>query len=259
MNFIKSEQTLETILGIVSNKERGVLLRCGDGDANLANGIQIFDCLNNQTASPRFIEEMREAMGVNHPNYLKTLPLYCEGLGLEPGMFPGHHQADSDWCQRILALVAPYWGQFKDIYCHAALHFLAVVKPQIAAKFICDFRKASNKIIFVGNQNTDPEVLKVLFGENFTFIPTPPERSYLEIDSIYDKLSYTLTDEYTSVVTATGVCGRILQKRLWVDNRNLFSYDAGSLMDALCGLNSRAWMELTKFDKASFLDTIKSN
>ncbi len=258
MNFIKSEKTLEAILNLVSNKEIGALWRSGDGDANLVNGVQIFDCLSNQEASPSLIEEMREAMRVDHPNFLKTLPLYCEGLGLEDGMFPGHHQADSAWCQRIISSVSPFWGTFNNVYCHAALHFLAVIKPQVAAKFIKDFKENSGKIIFVGNKNTDQDVLNVLFGDNYTFLPTPPEKSYLEIDPIYDKLSSILTNEYTSVVTATGVCGRVIQKRLWVDKRNVFSLDIGSIIDGLCGFSSRAWIDLTKFDRVSFLDLIKS-
>lgn len=257
MNFIKSELTLETILAIVSNKEKGGLIRFGDGDANFANGIPVFDCLNNHSVSSSLIEEMRGAMGIDHRNYLKTLPLYCSGIGLEEGMFPGHHQADSDWCQRVIDLISPFWGPLKDVYCHAALHFLAATKPRIAAKFIKDFRDNSNRIIFVGNQKTDPEVLKTLFGDRFLFIPTPSEKSYLSIDTIYDKISESLTDEYTSVVTATGVCGRIVQKRLWVDNRNVFSLDMGSLIDALCSVNSRAWIDLTKFDKSSFLSLIR--
>lgn len=257
MNFIKSEKTLETILKIVSSEKRGALVRMGDGDCNLSNGIQIFDCMNDQTASQSLIDEMREAMSIDHPNYLKTLPLYCEGLGLEEGMFPGHHQADSGWCQRILDLVSPFWGEFKEVYCHAALHFLAVVKPQVAANFLKDFRLNSKKIIFVSNPGIDKDVIETLFGD-VLFIPTPSEKSYLAIDSIYQELSDSLTDEYTSVVTATGVCGRIIQKKLWVDNRNVFSFDAGSMMDALCNVNSRAWIELTKFDKSSFLNLVKS-
>ena len=54
-----------------------------------------------------------------------------------------------------------------------------------------------------------------------------------------------------------GCSGRVLQKRLYNNHDNIFVFDFGSLMDALCGWNTRAWIELTNFDKDKILEKIK--
>ena len=53
-----------------------------------------------------------------------------------------------------------------------------------------------------------------------------------------------------------GCSGRAMQKRIWDNYNNVFLFDFGSLMDALCGDKTRAWIELTNFDKSTILDLL---
>ena len=43
-----------------------------------------------------------------------------------------------------------------------------------------------------------------------------------------------------------GCSGRVLAKRLYNNVENIFLFDFGSLMDILCGWDTRAWISLNK-------------
>ena len=55
-----------------------------------------------------------------------------------------------------------------------------------------------------------------------------------------------------------GCSGRALQKRLWNNLDNVFLFDFGSLMDAICGWPTRQWIDLTHFDTKQFLHLLKN-
>jgi hypothetical protein len=54
-----------------------------------------------------------------------------------------------------------------------------------------------------------------------------------------------------------GCSGRVLQKRLWNKLDNVFLFDFGSLLDALCGWDTRAWIKLSKFDAKKFISLLE--
>ena len=199
---------------------------------------------------------MREALALNGPTILKTLPLYCkEFKGYEPGMFPGNHESSYQWCLDILNKVSPFWNcAMQDVYSHAALHFAATQYPDYSIDFL-KFLKKSNCYIFIGNKNIPKDIIETLFGPNCIFMPTPSEQSYNDIDRIENECLEKIdkNSDYKVIITAMGCSGRILQKRLWQKLGNVFLFDFGSLMDALCGWNTRAWIELTKFDADKFI------
>lgn len=251
MKFYKSEETLDKIKAVISAKEKGAYLRFGDGDVNLANNAG--ELL--QSANPRLGVEMREAFAINHPNVLKTLPLYSEKYGgLEDGMFDGNHKAPDWWCDDKVNMVRDKWnGEMTDVYSTVALHHLSTMKPQIAAYFL-KFIKQHNVSHFIGNENIPRDVVNLLFGVNCIHIKTPTKSSYDSIDSIEQNFNDNYTaGEYSIIVTAMGCSGRALQKRLYNRLDNMFLFDFGSLMDALCGWNTRAWIELTNFNKDEFI------
>lgn len=255
LKFNGTQKTLNKIIEIISSKQKGAYLRFGDGDINLALGSsELFQSANNSLQN-----EMREAFSLHSPTILKALPLHCKELGgYESGMFPGNHEAPYDWCLNILNKARPLWnGEINEVYSPIALHFSATEYPDSCIRFL-NFLKNSNCCIFVGNENIPPHITELLFGRNCKFIPTPAQQSYNKIDHIEKECLEKIgnTSEYKIIITAMGCSGRVLQKRLWNKLDNVFLFDFGSLMDALCGWNTRAWIELTQFDATKFINNL---
>jgi len=256
LRFHQSERTLMSIMEIIKQKKKGAYLRFGDGDVNLALGKTDM----KQTPNHLLQQEMREALGINGPTVLKALPLHCKEFGgLEPGMFPGNHESNYELSSNLLTTVAPFWAQeFNNIYTAVALHFCATNHQASCISFL-RFLKAHNCIL-VGNQYIPQEIRSLLFGPDCVFIPTPEENSYAQINNIEQDCLKAVQERqgsYTIIVTSMGCSGRVLQKRLWYKLNNVFLFDFGSLMDALCGWNTRAWIELSNFDAASFIAVLR--
>lgn len=249
--FHKSEETLQKIMEIISNKEKGAYLRFGDGDVNLAAGTN--DML--QVANSQLAREMQEAFNLNGPTILKTLPLHCRELGgFESGMFPGNHEWPYEACLGLLRTVAPLWGsQITNVYSQVALHYLATTNQNFCINFL-KFLK-SKCCLFVGNEQVPQHIRELLFGSQCPFVGAPSSQSYTQIDRIERECLEILnnSDQYKVVVVAMGCSGRVLEKRLLGKVDNVFLFDFGSLLDALCGWDTRAWISLSKFDASQFL------
>ncbi len=257
--FIKFHQTRETLLKlkeVIESREKGVYLRFGDGDVNLANG-QI-DMQQNPSEALKI--ELQAAFRIQGPNVLKALPIMCKEFdALEEGMYHLNHGVEYKVCLSFLRRTKPLWGdEFTDIYSPVAIHFAATQYPDLAIEFLKFLRK-SPCYMLVGNKFIPKAVRDILFGENCIFVPTPPKQSYSAIDQIeQDCLPYLEnSNEYKIIITSMGNAGRVLQKRLWEKFDNIFLFDFGSLMDAFCGWNTRAWIGLTRFDGPAFLRMLK--
>src|SRR5579863_1409229 len=251
LHFHKSQETLAHITDIIKRKQKGAYLRFGDGDVNLAMGqTDLYQQPNN-----RLQKEMQEALGINGPTVLKALPLHCaEFGGFERGMFPGNHESNYELSSNLLRKVVPFWCcEIGDLYTPVALHFCATNYQAACVRFLHFLKR--HRCILVGNEHIRPELRTLLFGPDCIFIPTPDNNAYNQIDRIErDCLSAAaLSSEYTIIVTSMGCSGRVLQKRLWHKLDNLFLFDFGSLMDALCGWNTRAWIALSNFDAPHFM------
>ncbi len=242
IKFHQTVPTLNLIKEIIQNKKKGMYLRFGDGDVNLAKGV--YDMY--QVPRKDLALEMREAFALNGPTILKTLPLYCKELGgLEDGMFPENCEMELPWCIRIIKRARLFWGvPVTDVYSHAALRFAAVQYPSVCLEFL-SFLKGQNCYLLVGNKNIPASVRVKLFGPGCKFVPTPDQNSYSEIDRIEREcLSAVAQDNsYKIIIVAMGCSGRVLEKRLWQKLDNVFLFDFGSLMDALCGWPTRDWIE----------------
>ena len=253
MRVYKSSETLTTIQSIIHKNESGIYLRFGDGDYMLAENkndkMQIAD--NNLSI------EMRESIGINGKNVLKSIPLYCEKYGMkEKYMFPGNHLLDEGVCNNLLAIANKYWnGDITDVYSHVALHYTSTHSIHECISFL-NFLKLNNHII-IGNQNVPEEILKKLFGNDYRWIKTPDKNSYFDIDRIESEFDRVIDDsKYTVVTTFMGCSGRVMQKRIWSKHKNLFLFDFGSLMDAVCNWKTRGWIHLTNFNHKNFLERI---
>jgi len=213
-----------------------------------------------QSPNTQLQQEMREAFLINHPNALKALPLYCMEIGKEPGMNIHNHEADLPWVLDILDKAKAIWGMpITDVYTHVALHYTSTSDPETCINFL-KFLKHAPCFLFVGNQNIPLEMRELLFGTNCKYVSTPSVASYSEIDRIEKECIYAIgsDDSYKVIVTAMGCSGRALQKRLWNRYNNIFLFDFGSLLDALCGWNTRAWIEGSNFNASSFINQLKN-
>ena len=258
LKFHQSKDTLETIKNIITSRKKGAYLRFGDGDVALANGSA--DML--QKCSKSLQKEMREAFLLQGENIIKALPLHCKELnGFEIGMFPGNHERSYKSCLELINKAKPFWGgTFIDVYSPVALHFTAAHNMYYCIEFLKFLRQQS--CVFIGNKNVPSHIRNLLFGNETSFIPTPSENSYNEIDRIEQECLHVMqnnTHQYTVIVLAMGCSGRPLQKRLLQKLDNIFLFDFGSLMDALCGWDTRAWILLSKFNRDQFLKLLKQN
>ena len=251
LRFHKSIETLKTIELIISKGEKGAYLRFGDGDINLAFGEHD----SFQDANNNLKREMQEAFALKGRNVLKTLPINCKELGtLEPGMGFGMHEIPYDKAVRWLNKVQSLWPEpITDVYSTAALHHASTQFPEECIKFLKFLKQYP--CILVGNQHIPKEMRNLLFGENCLFVPTPDKQSYNSIDSIEQETLHAAEqiEGYKVIITSMGCSGRALQKRLWYKIDNAFLFDFGSLMDALCGWETRVWMAYAHFNRKTFL------
>ena len=256
LHFQKSVETLNKITEIISKKEKGVYLRFGDGDVVLSVGIN--DA--NQLANTPLQEELNEAFALNGPNVLKCLPLHCRELGgYEQGMFEGKHETPFAFCLDLLKMAGPKWNaEFGDVYSMTALAFAATDNLEFCIQFL-KFLKQSKCCVFVGNCNIPSSIRELLFGSQCQFVPTPARNSYFEIDRIERECIEKIKniEGYKVIVTSMGCSGRALQKRLWNQLENVFLFDFGSLMDAICGWNTRDWIPLSRFDAQKFIQILE--
>ncbi len=258
IRFHKTHETLHKIMDLLAHKEPGLFLRFGDGDVNLAIGEP--DLL--QASSSNLQQEMREALGLNGDGIIKTLPLLCKELdGWEEGMFPGNHEWDLQGCINLLNQTSPFWGKpFTDVYSTVALHFAATHYKTLCIRFL-RFLKQSKPVILIGNKNVPSEIRNLLFDTQCAFIPTPARQSFNAIDSIEKACLNAIPQDgsYHVAIIAMGCSGRVLSKRLWSKLNNVFIFDFGSLLDALCGWNTRAWIELSDFQAKQILSKMQSS
>lgn len=249
--FHKSEETLNRIMEIISSEQTGAYLRYGDGEINAATSGSLI----LQTVTPELRCEMQETFRLNGPTILKGLPLHCKEFGgFEPGMFEGNHEWSYGQCLDFLNRVSPLWGApIRDVYSQVALHYLATYNQNVCINFLKFLR--SKCCLFVGNENVPQSIRELLFGPQSYFVKAPSCESYSQIDRIEKECLEVLNgiDQYKVVVVAMGCPGCALQKRLLGKVDNIFLFNFGSLLDALCGWDTRMWISLSKFNAPQFL------
>ena len=227
---------------LIEKKERGGYLRFGDGDVNLLRGERD----SYQSASNKLKAEMKEAFELGGKGIMKCLPLHSKKYGRWPGMKFGMHEGSSEWADDLLLKCYEYFIGI-PIYSPVALAYLAVMDTPKLIEFLRFLKSWSP--IFVGNEHTPARIVESLYG-NTVHVPTPKKESYLKIDEIQKSLLTHITErnrQYDVVVIAMGCSGRALAKRLLANNRcNVFVFDFGSLLDAICGWETRTWITIAQ-------------
>jgi hypothetical protein len=235
-------ETLKTIENIIAQKKRGAYMRFGDGDVNLATGRDD----SFQRKGNRLQEEMIESFSLKGPGILKALVIHSEAFGYENEMSHGNHLVPDKKAIELLRQVYPFFVGHR-IFSPVALHYISTYSPAIANNFLKLVKNET--ILFIGNENIRDENIRKLFNE-VTHVKTPSENAYDKIDAIEKEAEGILKtqEKFGVVILAMGCSGRILMKRLYKKNYNIFLFDFGSLLDGICGNNSRTWLKKTKID-----------
>ena len=255
--FHGAKETLSTIIEIISNKQKGAYFGFGATDLDLAvNGSELLQATNSG-----LIDEMREAFALAGLTIIKDIPLYCkEFREYDTDILPGKHNISYEWYLKMLEQVQPLGhDEIRNVYFSGVLNFAATQYLDFYIQFL-KFIKKSNCYLFVGNSNIPARMKEALFGSQCIFIPASYEQSYDEIDRIEKECLEKIgnTDEYKIIITALGSSGRALQKRLWHKLDNVFLFDFGNFIDALCNWDTRASIGLAKFDQENFIDNLTS-
>lgn len=263
--IVSTRETMDAIRRLLTEQTPGVLQRFGDGDVRLALGG--FDMLQNANANLSNL--MKEAFSLHGEGVMKCLPLHCpEWNSSEEGMFPGNHEGNASWCGNILTqflkLSPESNKQGFPIYSPVALAFLATIDTSYTLEWL-RFLRNQNVSCLIGNHEIPAWLVEKLFGCQTVHIPTPSSQSFSQISQIRQSAMTVLSslpkEDFSVVITSMGCAGRPLQVSLYKElveaqNRQIFFFDFGSLMDALMGKNTRAWIQLSKFDPHSILDCL---
>ena len=234
-----TRHTLNVIENCITQNQRGVYMRFGDGD------VFLLDNKNDscQDANKFLAKEMMEAFKINGINVFKSLAIHSNRFGFEEGMFDGNHKNSDALSVNLLQATYMYFiGQ--KIYSPVALHFTATQNPVRASAFL-KLLKFKTKL-FIGNKETSISTIKMLFGGT-KHIKTPSLNAYHEIDRIYSESINEIKkiDGFGVIVVAMGCSGRPLMKRLFNNTTQpIFLFDFGSLIDGFDGKKSRTWLNI---------------
>ena len=112
-------------------------------------------------------------------------------------------------------------------------------------------------VIFVGNRNNDPEIIKSLFNTN-KIITTKLSNAFDDIDSyehqILDHIIQS-KDSYSVILFSCGATAKTLIKRIHINPElNAFSIDFGSVIDVFHGRTDWTWVKKAKIDQQYLID-----
>lgn len=232
------KRTLDVISEYLLDENSGAYMRFGDGDVFLLYKRDD----SYQEARGRLSEEMKEAFSLKGPGVLKALMIHSVRFGADPGMFPGNHLVSDAAATELIRHVYPCFVGY-ELFSPIALHYIATYEPEAGNRFLRLLK--SKTVIFVGNEAVSPAIIERLFGDS-THVKTPAHNSYDSIDLIEKNTVEALDKKkikYGVVVIAMGCSGRVLMKRLQTRNYPIFMFDFGSLLDGICGWQTRTWLK----------------
>lgn len=241
-------ETLEVIKMFITQQKQGAYMRFGDGDIFLAVGkSEAF-----QVSGEPLALEMKEAFSLKGKDVLKSLALHSDLYGSEKEMYIGNHLVDSQTADGLLQHVYPFFVGY-TIYSPIALHYVATYYTAIANNFLTLLSKQA--VLFIGNENTPEDIIRKLFGP-VKHIKTPEKNAYNQIDEIERDARAELRNQkkFGVVIVSMGCSGRVLMKRLYKQDYPVFFFDFGSLLDGICGNETRTWLRKTKIDYKALLN-----
>ena len=240
--IISPLETLGELERHIAKRQKGAYMRFGDGDIYLAIGKNDL----YQKGEKLLSEEMNEAFAMRGSGIFKSLIIHSSVYGYEKEMFFGNHLVTDDEANKLLRPVYHYFIGYK-IYSPVALHYAAAYHTELANSFLKLLK--SHAILFIGNEDVPEEITTKLFGK-VKHVKTPSKHSYTRIDEIEMEAKKELEKEnkFGVVIVSMGCSGRVLIKRLYCNNKNIFYFDFGSLLDGIIGNYTRTWLKKTDID-----------
>jgi hypothetical protein len=244
LTFVNSFGTIKHILEVIKNKKSGVYMRYGDGDFNIARGLDDMMAFANS----RFSLKMRESFKLINDEIIVGIPHHCKILNtVESGMFPGNHEYDGRY---VIEYIKNFGESRKVFYTNVALHWCSNKYPDIVVELHKEIK--TNKVLFIGNEDIKSDLLNTLFGKDISRINVPYRDAFNRFDGVMNEFKEFIdkqsTDEYFIIIMASGCAGRVFSSEIYSNNfnsnKNFFILDYGSLLDYFAGNISRAFMKL---------------
>lgn len=262
MKFIKSHDTLNTLIFYLQNQQRFFFCRLGDGDVLLANGGRA----GWQSNMGNITKEAQEFLALSGDGVLKTFPADSKKYGIED--WKGHPvgveavecntDKQSNFVDNLMSLAKKFWTDIdsSNAYSVNCFWYPACYDISTFVNFFQILNKSCKNQIYIGNENDQPEILKKLFNNLSTHIKTPPRDAYSQIERIYTETCEAIEKfneaEYVLVAIASGCSGRCLGKRLWkssvLQSKTIAILDLGSVIDALHNRITRGWIRKETMD-----------
>ena len=233
------EETIKKMIWFIQEKQKGAYLRFGDGEINIIDGIGAIE----QKSDTSLKVEMIQSLNLSGEGVMKSLMIHSKRFGFSEGMKLGTHLTDDGWAVNLLRRCYQYFIGH-NIYSHAALAYSAQFEREHLDKLLDEIKKVPFRI-FIGNKNIPDNVVYKHLGENTFRVFIEPTNTYASVDVIESDVKSLLEknkDIYGVIILSAGPTANVIQKRLH-PVYNIFSLDFGSMMDALSGNKTRAWID----------------
>lgn len=232
-------ETLSACMKILEETKPGAYCRFGDGEIYLMNGRRD----REQAMDPGLRQELKLVLQVIDKPFLKALAIHSDQFGLEPHMTDGVHRWPDRKAKKLLFLCYEHFiGQ--RIYSAVALHYALVYQRGMAVEFLMSI--GEHRPIFVGGEHNSEDVIRRLFNAS-ALVKTPSRNGYAAIDRVESELINEIearNGRYTVVVLACGASGKALIGRLYGKYKNLFMFDAGSIVEVFQGETKWLWVSI---------------
>ena len=228
-------ETYQTLCRLLENEKKVYYTRFGDGDLFIMMGRN----QANHDYSKELAYELRESVQIDHPNFLKGLPVnFPREKWMTKGLFERFYFNDelaefviSSFPSLIPVTFESSW--FPNYY--------SVFKPVELSQFLDRYVRPKKKM-FIGS--VPVEDIQKLYGKIDYYIQVPRRNSYSEIDKWWPEVIKNI-DSVEVVLPSAGMATRVISRRLWEMHKEIHCLDFGSVIDAVSSFTpSRKWIKL---------------
>ena len=234
---MKTKNTTDTynhLCSTLDSNSKVFYSRFGDGDFYIMNGKRE----KMHKWSPELAEELTESFLINDKCYLKGAMV---NYPLEPGMTQGLFAPANDNSEIESWLLNNQKVSPEAIFeSHIMFHYISVFQQELMHSFLNEYIRPKKKM-FIGS--VPKEKIERLVGPIDYFIQVPARDAYYMIDEWWPKVLENI-DDVELCLPAAGMAGRVIQKRLWNLDKNIHSIDLGSVIDAVCDVSTRTWIDI---------------
>lgn len=242
MKCYNSIESLKILRERLEQSERVFFTRFGDNDIMMMMGTdQHRRPLNRPMGGNKTIFsfalqlEMTQSYKIQDINYLKGASTRWDK---EPMMTEGFHEPFKHSNVMISALQK--LTNDKKFLLPVLFQYLIIARPKIFDNFVESYIAPHEKL-FIGC--VDPKYVQKIIGKVNHYVNVPDKNAYGSINSWYPQVQKIIdTKNVKVIIPNAGQATRVIQKRLWETNKNLWSFDMGSIFDAWNP--TRTWLRM---------------